>query len=320
MDLLKYRNQRVLIAGCNKLALGICVCLLKASHEVDLLVNGLTNELTALDTYRQDMLEYEGEILNIERLNIVSSISPDTTYDLAIAITAEDVNIKTAVIEKLDAQLEPTVIIAINSESIPLSTLQNASRHPSRLICVNWAEPAHTTFFLEIITNSLTSPEMAETLYSTAKECWSKDPYLIKTDLGIRSKMMCALIREAFFLVENGYVTLEDIDRACRNDAGYYLPFAGNFRYMDLMGTFMYGIVMQDLNPELSKHTNLPGFYKELVAGNSKGMSDGKGFYNYEPGEAEQWEKAFNKFSYEIRHIISKYASIHQQEVPQVNA
>ena len=118
---------------------------------------------------------------------------------------------------------------------------------------------------------------------------------------------MYAMMREGIHLVENGYATIEDIDRACRNDAGYYLPFAGNFRYMDLMGAYMYGVVMQDLNPELSKNKHIPEFCRKLFQSGAEGMRDGKGFYEYEEGEAEEWEKKFRKFSYEIKDVISKY-------------
>src|SRR5690606_30244795 len=99
----------------------------------------------------------------------------------------------------------------------------------------------------------------------------------------------------AFYLVENGYASMESIDRACRNDAGYYLPFAGNFRYMDLMGTYAYGVVMKDLNPELSKATVVPD---SVVAD----------FQSYAADHPEHWEKIVRTVSEEIRELILKYS------------
>ncbi|HZG23412.1 MAG TPA: 3-hydroxyacyl-CoA dehydrogenase family protein, partial [Chitinophagaceae bacterium] len=114
--------------------------------------------------------------------------------------------------------------------------------------------------------------------------------------------------------LENGYVTKEDIDRSLRNDGGYYLPFAGNFRYMDLMGTYIYGIVMKDLNPELSKDSFIPAFCQHLIDKGLTGMSGGAGFYEYGPGEAEEWERVVREFSYRIEEIISKYPFNHIEE------
>ena len=115
------------------------------------------------------------------------------------------------------------------------------------------------------------------------------------------------MAREAFFLVENGYASIEDIDRACRNDPGYYLPFAGNCRYIDLMGTYAYGIVMKGLNPELSKDIEIGKFMKNIISEEDFGMENGKGFYEYEKGDSERWHEIFRKFSTQIHEIIKKY-------------
>jgi 3-hydroxybutyryl-CoA dehydrogenase len=123
---------------------------------------------------------------------------------------------------------------------------------------------------------------------------------------------MCSLLREAFFLVQNKYADIEDIDRACRNDAGYYLSFAGNFRYMDLMGLYAYGVVMNDLNAELSKETKPPAFFNDMMKRKDYGMNTGKGFYEYSEEEASKLGEEFEKFSFEIDKIIRKYPFVPQ--------
>ena len=118
---------------------------------------------------------------------------------------------------------------------------------------------------------------------------------------------MAAITREAFFLVDNGYASIEDIDRACRNDAGYYLPFAGNCRYMDLMGTHAYGLVMKDLYKELSQQDKVSDKLADLLADGKLGMEHGNGFYKYTKKAASQWEEKFRQFSFQIKEIIDKY-------------
>lgn len=39
--------------------------------------------------------------------------------------------------------------------------------------------------------------------------------------------MTTSMYREAFYLVENSYATIEDVDRACRNNAGCWLTLVG---------------------------------------------------------------------------------------------
>jgi len=168
-------------------------------------------------------------------------------------------------------------------------------------------EPAHTTFFLEIISNKNTRNDLVKELSAVAHQHWQKDPYVVNTDYSVRGRMMSALIREAFYLIENGYVSFEDVDRACRNDAGYYFPFAGNFRYMDLMGTYIYGLVMKDMNPDLSKDRHIPQFFKDIIASGGEGMNNHKGFYKYSAEEVQRWNEVSTVFSYQIQKFIEKY-------------
>ena len=118
---------------------------------------------------------------------------------------------------------------------------------------------------------------------------------------------MYAMYREAFSLVENGYTSIEDIDRACRNDAGHWMTFCGLFRYMDLTGLQAYYHVMKDLFPTLSNQTATPKLIEDIAKDGGNGITNGNGFYRYTKEEAAEWEKAFDEFSYDINTLARKY-------------
>jgi 3-hydroxybutyryl-CoA dehydrogenase len=118
---------------------------------------------------------------------------------------------------------------------------------------------------------------------------------------------MYAMLREAFNLVENGYATVEDVDRSLRNDLGYWITFAGPFRFMDLTGIPAYLTVMKDLFPDLDNAQKAPALMENLVASGAKGVSNAKGFYPYTDESAAAWEKSFIEFSYDIRKLAEKY-------------
>ena len=251
---MRFKKCPVLLAGNGKLIWSMVNCLLEAGHQVWFWPKDPKNPLHSSKHDIPDGLLKSGNFQIINKLEAL------TTVELAVVVTSEDLEQKKDMITDLEKVLQKNSLIGINSESIPLSQIQEASMVPERVIGLNWVEPVDTTFFLEVITNQINRKEDIAALVNIAKEDWGKDPYVLENDLGIRSRLLAALVREAFYLIENGYVTVEDIDRACRNDAGYYLPFAGNCRYMDLMGTAVYGTVMADLNPELSKATHIPLF------------------------------------------------------------
>lgn len=271
--------ESVLLVGNSKLIISIASCLKNAG--------------TQFSVHTQELEDADNNQVN--------------KTGLAILVTDEDLFVKKNWIRKLEDILDRNSIIAVNTETIGLDLLQEGARFPDRIIGANWVEPADTTSFLEIIANDTTDSSSVKHLSHIATLFWGKDPYVIQGNTGIRMPLMGALIREAFYLVENGYATVEDIDRACRNDAGYYLPFAGNLRYMDLMGTNAYGMVMKDLNAELSKDEVAPDFFQQMMASNDLGMETEKGFYQYQFGEAEKWQQLLHKFSYEVRELIEKY-------------
>lgn len=300
------RKEPLLVSGKCPLASGIAVCLLQAGHPVTLHTADPAAAAGQIEKHIEQAGKYAGRHISAQDCEITYRLPAGRNFGAAIAVTAECERTKRQLLAALEGIMPPDAVIAVNTESIPLSTLQEGAAYPFRIIGVNWAEPAHTTLFLEMIVNGTCREPLAQAFRKMALN-WGKDPYLITGEDGIRSRMLSALAREAFYLVENGYATLEDIDRACRNDAGYYLPFAGNFRYMDLMGPYAYGLVMKDLNPELARDSEPPPFMSELVAAGHTGMDAGKGFYEYNPEEAENWKAVFSRFSYRIRQLMDRY-------------
>jgi 3-hydroxybutyryl-CoA dehydrogenase len=300
----------VLIAGDSKLVSSVAVCLILAIQPVVILTQHILEMVESLNNHAKDINTFSEFPLNMNLVSIINTLDNKTDYLLAIALTNESLPEKLEMISLMETVISSDKTIAINTESISLTNIQKAAKFPERIFGTNWVEPAHTTYFLEIISNKKNDQQLLKDFADHAKLYWKKDPYIINSDHSIRARLMCAMIREAFYLVENGYVTFEDIDRACRNDAGYYLPFAGNFRYMDLMGTYIYGIVMKDMNPDLTRQQHVPAFFKYIVQQGWLGMDNNHGFYEYPEGEAEKWNTLSRNFSYQIRDIINKYHTV----------
>ena len=316
MKFVGYIPEPVLVVGDKKLTFSLAVCLLQAGHPVTLCTKDESRALETINAHWSDVREFQpANVPPHPDFRVVSQMNARSEEQLVVVIASENVAEKKAVLQQVEKKLSPDAIIAINTESIPLYVLRQDALHQERIIGANWVEPVHTTFFLEIITDERTSGNGANKLCALAKDHWKKDPYVLSNGMGIRTRMMCAMLREAFYLIKEGYVTPEDIDRSCRNDPGYYLPFAGNFRYMDLMGTYIYGVVMQDLNPDLSKDQNVPEFFNELVEKGHFGMESGKGFFEYKEGEAKDWQAISRRFSYQIQEIIGKYPFNYQEEI-----
>jgi 3-hydroxybutyryl-CoA dehydrogenase len=303
------------VVGLGLMGCSIATCFLMAGHPVVAIAPIEGDLLHAGKRIREHLIKSQQEGLTphapgaLERnLTITSDYQALQPCDLVVECTLEDISIKKTVFEKIEAVIRPVALLTSNTSAIPISMLQKQTKHPQRFFGLHWAEPSHTTRFLEIICGELSDVSKGEYLYKLS-ERWSKEPTLVRKDIRgfITNRLMYAMYREAFYLVENGYATVEDVDRACRNNPGYWMTLVGVFRWMDLTGVQAYHAVMKDLFPTLNNTTEIPKLIDDIVKSGGKGVSNANGFHSYTPEEARLWEETFKDFSYEIRKLALKY-------------
>lgn len=261
------------------------------------------------EAYRQGLSPYT-PAENRSRLVITEDYEQLANCELVSECVTENIEVKKKVYASVEAHIGANTILTTNTSAIPTTVLKDYVTHPQRFMGMHWAEPAFTTKFLEIVCNPLTDPALAECLYAKATG-WGKEPTLVRKDIRgfITNRIMYAMYREAFYLVENGYATIEDVDRACRNDGGHWMPFCGLFRYMDITGLQSYYTVMKDLFPTLNNQTHVPKLIEEIAQQDGNGITNGKGFYDYTPEEAQEWEKAYEEFAFDMSRLAAKYPS-----------
>lgn len=303
------------VVGLGLMGCSIATCFLIAGHPV-VATAPIENDLSHAGKRIKDHLtksKEEGltpsapETL-LRNLTITMDYAALTDCALVVECTLEDQAIKKSVYEKIEAVIQSDAILTSNTSAIPISILQKLTKHPERFLGLHWAEPSHTTRFLEIICGELSDVAHGEYLYELSHH-WGKEPTLVRKDIRgfITNRLMYAMYREAFYLVENGYATVEDVDRACRNNAGYWMTLVGVFRWMDLTGVPAYHTVMKDLFPTLNNQTTVPKLIDDIVKAGGKGVANAHGFHSYTPEEAKLWEETFKEFSYEIRKLALKY-------------
>jgi 3-hydroxybutyryl-CoA dehydrogenase len=225
-----------------------------------------------------------------------------------IETVKEDLALKRGIYAELEEILPASAVIASNTSSLPISSLQEGRKHPGRFIGAHWGEPVQVMRYLEIIPGAQTH---RRTVLATRRlgEACGKEPTQLKQDIRgfLSNRMMYAMMREAFHLVEHGVATLEDVDRSFRNDIGWWASIAGPFRWMDLTGIPAYGAVMEGLLPELCISSEVPPLMKKMLARKAEGVGNCKGFYRYDERSARKWERAWVDFTYDLRALLEKH-------------
>jgi 3-hydroxybutyryl-CoA dehydrogenase len=231
--------------------------------------------------------------------------------DFVIEAARENVDAKSEIFSALEAVVPRHAVIASNTSAIPITLLQHGRRRPERFIGMHWAEPAQIMQYLEIIPGAKTNARTIKLTRELGKFC-GKEPTVLKQDIRgfLSNRMMYAMMREAFHLVESGIADIETVDRSFRNDIGWWATLAGPFRWMDLTGIPAYRDVMEGLLPELSQSTAVPKLMEKTVKRGARGISNGKGFYSYSKASSRKWEKAWVEFTYDVKKLAEKYQAV----------
>ncbi len=303
------------VVGLGLMGKSIIACLLSSGHAVVALDSDPARRrhtrarvLALLKEMRAEGLLGEQPRQALARLEVTGDYAAFARCKVVIEAITEDLRAKRRALRQIEQAVPARTLIATNTSAIPISHLQERAQHPERILGMHWDEPAHVTRFMEIICGRRTSASSARRALVWAR-AWRKEPSLVRKDVRgfITNRISYAMFREACHLVETGVATFADVDRSLRNDVGYWITFAGPFRYMDLMGIAAYRKVMAALLPDLDRSTKVPRVMRRLVASGARGISNRRGFYRYTPAQARRWEGLFLKFNYEIRKLAMKY-------------
>jgi len=243
-----------------------------------------------------------------DRFHTARSCKGLAACTFVIESVKENLALKRRLFAEVERHVSPRAVIASNTSSFPLTLLQAGRAHPERLVVMHWSEPAWITRFMEIVRNEQTSGETVQEAVRLGEQC-GKEPAVIKFDIRgfITNRLMYAFIREACYLADIGVADVAMIDRSFRNDVGWWATLAGPFRWMDLTGIHSYAAVMEDLLPELANTKQLPRIMRKMRARGAHGISNQKGFYEYNKETAAAWQEAWVDFTYDIRKLVTKY-------------
>lgn len=147
----------------------------------------------------------------------------------------EDVNVKRAVFRKLDALAEPAVVIASSTSGIPTSRFSHDLPGRARCLVAHPANPPYLLPVVEISGAPWTSPEAinqaADLMHSVGQR-----PVVVRKEVEgfVLNRLQGAVLREAFRLVQEGYVDPDGLDTTFRDGLGLRWAFMGPFETIDL--------------------------------------------------------------------------------------
>ena len=147
----------------------------------------------------------------------------------------ERLEMKKEIFARMDALVSPATILASSTSSIPASAFTEALAGRARCLIAHPVNPPYLVPVVEICGAPWTDAQVIQQTWDVMAGVGQK-PVKIHRELKgfVLNRLQGALLREAFRLVEQGYVDAEGLDVTVREGLGLRWSFMGPFETIDL--------------------------------------------------------------------------------------
>src|SRR5262245_9832078 len=147
----------------------------------------------------------------------------------------ENLETKLATFAELDAAAAPATILASSTSAIVASLFTEKLTGRARCLVAHPVNPPHLVPVVELCGAPWTAPETIRRARSIQSEI-GQAPIEVKREIDgfILNRLQVALLTEAFRLVQEGYVTPQDLDKTLADGLGLRWSFMGPFETIEL--------------------------------------------------------------------------------------
>lgn len=197
--------------------------------------------------------------------------------DFVIEAATERRPVKLALFRELDGLAPADAILASNTSSLSITELGGATARGDRVAGLHFFNPPVLMKLVEVVRGAQTSDATLDRTLVFASSL-GKTPLLVRKDVRcfVFNRMYYVpYVREASWMVSRGETTVEQADRAMRQEHGFPI---GPFELQDLTGVDLgYNILIEGGDP-------VPPVIEEKVRLGELGRKTRKGFYDYSAG------------------------------------
>ncbi|MCU1297498.1 MAG: putative 3-hydroxybutyryl-CoA dehydrogenase [Acidobacteriaceae bacterium] len=205
--------------------------------------------------------------------------------DLVIEAVPEEMESKIEIFTLLDKVCRPGTILASNTSSLSVTEIASVTYRAKKIVGMHFFNPVHKMTLLEVVRALETDDETLAATVEVGKRM-GKEVVVIKESPGFITSRVNAMIgNEAFFMLQEGVASAEDIDKALK--LGLNHPM-GPFELVDLVGLDTRLHILEYLHRSLGEKYRPAPLLVQYVKAGRLGRKSGRGVYEYPELEPKQ--------------------------------
>jgi 3-hydroxybutyryl-CoA dehydrogenase len=279
--------KKIVVVGAGTMGNGIAQTAAIAGYQASLtdVIPEAIQRAKATITSSVERLLAKGIITEEQKsaaLAIPTSLDLEATReaDLVIEAASEEVRIKVDLFTQLDRLAPIDAILASNTSSIPITKIGAATKRPEKVIGMHFFNPVPLMRLLEVIRGLGTSEEAVATAVEVGRKMGKEPVEALDSPGFISNRILCPMINEAIFTLQEGTGTREAIDTVMK--LGMNHPM-GPLTLADLIGLDVILNVLEVLHHDLGEDKYRPApLLRKMVDAGYLGRKVGRGFYEYE--------------------------------------